>query len=231
MEAKSILTDVVLVDVVDFSELANEDQLSTAMLINDGIKAFLNLMPQHALFQVSEIVSSIIPTGDGFYVVLREQMAGYGPLFALSLRNDLLFDGHRDRALDRGIRVAVHFGAALPFTDATGRENYVGQGLNDCERMLHSGTIREQARAFVGDGNYVIVSRDAWGRFGQSFPMDEFGDFLTLLGFRFSDEIEFTDHHGRLHVARIVEVARHVTIPPPRPHDAPDRIRRLAKSG
>lgn len=226
MDSRTITTDIVLVDVASFSELSDDEQLVTAMAINDGIKAFLNIMPAQSLMQVSEIVLAIIPTGDGFYVILREEMAGYGPLFALSLRNDLLSESRRRGGLERGIRVAVHYGTALPFVDATGKENYVGQGLNDCERLLRHRSIREKAMAFVGDRNYVIVSRDAWERFASGFPMEEFGDFLRMLAFRFSDEYDVTDHHGRHHVARILDVSRLVTIPPPRPHDAPERIRR-----
>ncbi len=37
IQATTFLTDVVLVDVVNFTRLSDEDQLVTGMMINDGI--------------------------------------------------------------------------------------------------------------------------------------------------------------------------------------------------
>jgi len=226
MTVSTLVTDIVLVDVVNFTRLPDEDQLSTVMLINDGIRDFLGILPVHCLLNVSEIVLSIIPTGDGFYVILNQQLAGYGPLFALSLRNDLFSLGKRKGDLYEGIKAAVHTGSALPFIDATGKRNYVGQGLNDCERILHDRYIREIATEFAGDMNYVVVSRESWESFNRCFPMNEFGDFLKMLGFRYSDEIAFVDTHGRRHDLRVVEISRTISIPPPRSPDAADRLKR-----
>ncbi len=228
IQATTFLTDVVLVDVVNFTRLSDEDQLVTGMMINDGIKDFLGILPEHCLLHLNEIILSIIPTGDGFYVILNPQLAGYGPLFALSLRNDLLSVSKRRGGLYEGIRVVIHLGTALPFTDATGRKNYVGHGLNECERLIKNRSIRDKAIRFTGDKNYVLVSRDSWNQFNICFPMQEFGDFWKMLDFRVSDEFEFIDDHGRKHIARVIEISRQISIPPPRPRDALDRIKRSA---
>lgn len=228
MPNRSIVTDVVLVDVINFTKLPDEDQLVTAMTINDGVRDFLEILPVQCLLQAQEIVLSILPTGDGFYVILNEGLVGYGPMFALSLRNDLLAVSRRRGGLYEGIKVAVHSGAALPFTDATGRKNYVGRGLNECERLLRDSSIKDEAVRFAGDKNYVLASQDSWTRFNQAFPSQEFGDFLRMLDFRYSEEHAFLDSHGEVHYARIIEMSRHVSILPPRASDALERIKRTA---
>lgn len=221
--ATAILTDIVLLDVVNFSKLDDSAQLVAATRINHGIRTFLDILPSQSLLQHDEVVLSVIPTGDGFYVIMHQELAGYGPLFALSLRNHFLATMTPDSPLAGGIKVAAHLGTALPFIDATRRVNYVGHGLNDCERIMRDRRVRERARQFAGDENYVIASRSSWERFHECFPTDEFGDFFRVIGFRNSEEIEFADAHGRTHAARAIEISRLVSVPPPRPVDAKAR--------
>ncbi len=219
LEINAIVTDILLLDVVGFSTLSNHDQFISALLINNKIRESIQTLGIQTLLEPDEIVSGLISTGDGFYVILDRKVAGYGPFFALSLRNYFLLESD----LYHGVRIAVHLGSAIPFVDVTERNNFVGEGINDCSRLLENKKIVKKALKFSGDSNSVIISRECWEHFTTMFPLDGISDFFDMIDFRYSKEYGFKDKNGRPHYARFIESSRFVELFPPRPHDMKKR--------
>jgi len=213
---KTIVTDIVLLDIVEFSMLSNADQFVAVNLITELLRECIRIWGLPALLKTDQIVAGFAPTGDGFYVILNPALADYGPFLALALRNRFLVDKKRGSLPYHGIRVAVHFGEAVEFTDITGRVNFVGDGLNDCARLLQDKQIRTKAKQFAGDSNFVVVSQTSWQRFSRAFPPETTLDFMNAVKFLASEEHSFLDKHGKEHCARLIESSRHSAICPPR---------------
>src|SRR5215216_1848985 len=131
-----ITTDIVLMDIVGYSLLKNEEQLYTVKVMNNCLSKLIPLMSKLSGIE-QQVVQGFIPTGDGAYIILNHEFCGYGLLLGLSIRNHLLWTSKEFlNDLYKGVRIAAHMGKVLPFNDITGRTNYVGDGLNDCARLL-----------------------------------------------------------------------------------------------
>ncbi|MGA2678521.1 MAG: hypothetical protein ABSF37_04360 [Sedimentisphaerales bacterium] len=227
-------TDILLLDVVGFSKLPNDKQLATAIVITKELKETIGLLTRLTFVQKDEVVLGFIPTGDGFYVILHPAFAGYGIFLAISLRSSLLLAAKRAKNLFSGIKTAVHLGDAFPFEDITGKTNFVGDGLNDCARILNAKADQCPAPKIPEDDNYVVISESAYNQFEITYPVSEDNKiskdnkvFLNTIGFKKSDFFKITDKHKKVHVACFIECSRHVAIQPPPPPDIKERMERF----
>lgn len=198
-------TDIILIDIVSYSLLPDEIQLATALIINDGLVEAVELTGLPIGRQDQPLVRGFVPTGDGFYVILEEGYSGLGILVALGLRNILLFKGRQFKTPYAGVRASVHHGSAIPFTDVTGRENYVGSGLNDCARLQSlPAELKEMGEVFSGDANWVNVSQECWKN-TQKNP--RFSVFQPT-SLRISNDRVVRDKHGVAHNFYFIEISR-----------------------
>lgn len=211
-----ITTDIVLIDVVGYSLLTNEEQLYTVNAISAGLSAWIPFMAELSDLRKEEVLLGFIPTGDGMYVLLDPRSCGYGILLGLSIRNYLLWTSTEfSNGLYEGVRVGINMGKMLSFNDVNGNPNYVGDGLNDCARLL---SIRnEEAIAFCGDTNYVVASENALYWFRKLYNGDEAERFLSTMKFRMSEQIQIVDKHKKAHSAYLIDATRHAGIQPPNP--------------
>lgn len=153
-----IFTDILLLDVVGFSKLPDSAQFLCIQTLQSLTKQHLAILGER-LPRDADLVIGFIPTGDGFYFILHPGVAGYGPLLALTLRNAFHVSKESIQGLHEGVRVAVHFGMAIPFYDICRHLNFVGSGLNDTARLLSlNDKIRPEVEAFAGDASDAIVS-------------------------------------------------------------------------
>jgi hypothetical protein len=221
-------TDILLLDVVGFSKLSNDKQLATAIVITKKLEETIGLLVTQAFLEQNEVVLGFIPTGDGFYIILHPSFAGYGVFLAISLRSSLLLAAKRANNLFSGIRTAVHLGDAFPFKDITGKNNFVGDGLNDCARLLCAKSNQSPTSGIPEDVNYVVVSESAYHQFEKSHPLSE--DMKAWFGtirFKKSDYFSIEDKHGKKHVGCFIECSRHIAIKPPPPSDIKERMERF----
>lgn len=213
-ETLQITTDIVLVDVVGYSLLSDEDQLRTVEIIQADLTKEIHFVTELTNLRKHEVVIDFVTTGDGMYVLVNPQVCGYGIPLALSIRNYLLWlSSHQANAVYGGIRAAVHTGTVLSFPDVNGFTNYVGAGMNDCARLL--AVSDEVAVRFCGDKNYVVASDTACYWFHKLFANHEAKQFLSTMKFRMSDLCEIIDKHKKAHNAYLVEAFRLGFIPPP----------------
>lgn len=215
LEMNAITTDILLLDIVGFSTLSNRDQFISAIIINNKIRESIETLGIQAFLKPGKVVNGLISTGDGFFIIIDPAISGYGSFFALSLRNYFLMESD----LYHGIRIAVHYGSTIPFIDVTERKNFVGDGINDCSRLLGNTKIGKKAFKYSGDGNSVIVSRECWEHFIKVFPLDSISDFIDMIDFKYSREYRFKDKLDKPHYVRFIESSRHIGLFPPRPPD------------
>lgn len=209
-----ITTDIVLVDVAGFSLLSDANQLQTVEIINSYLTSQVHFLAELNNLRKDEVISGFVPTGDGIYIVLNPQVCGYGVLLALSVRNYLLwvstveFDG-----LYSGVRAAANMGTILTFTDVNNCRNYVGSGMNNCQRLLS--IKKEDAISFCGDTNYVVASESAMFWFHKLYRGNDCSSFLLTSKFKESDQLRIIDKHKQEHRAYLVDISRLAGFQPP----------------
>ncbi|OHD91938.1 MAG: hypothetical protein A2W83_04610 [Sulfuricurvum sp. RIFCSPLOWO2_12_43_5] len=113
MNKRAIDTDIVLIDIIDFSRLSMDEQLEIISYLSLTYKKMIEKMVKISGIPMEKMLQGIIPTGDGFYDFIAKEY----PYF-------------------KGIRVAVHTGKVHRFEDILGHENFVGDGLNECSRYI-----------------------------------------------------------------------------------------------
>jgi hypothetical protein len=225
-------TDIVLLDIVGFSTLCNDRQLDAVTLMTTNLRQTLAIMTDQSFLKQHEVVIGFIPTGDGFYVILHPKFAGYGLLMAISLRTMLLVMNKQAGSLFSGVRAAIHLGIAIPFGDITGKQNFVGDGLNDCVRLLGARPDDSPNEGIPKDNNYIVVSDCAYQQFERSFAKSkQMKQFLNLIEFRKTQFFDIRDKHRKMHRACFVESSRSVAINPPRPPDVEQRMKRIINGG
>jgi hypothetical protein len=208
MNKKAIETDIVLIDIIDFSRLPMNEQLEIISYLSLTYKKMILKMLASSGIPMNKMLQGIIPTGDGFYCILHPALRGYGPLLGLSFIHfsDLIA---KEYPYFRGIRVAVHTGRIHQFEDILGNTNYVGDGLNECARYV------EIKNLIVST---VIVSDKAFeslNEFLQIYP--DFEELLQKCEFRHSTMHSFQDKH---HISRhgyLIWMRKGGIIPPPKP--------------
>ncbi len=166
------------------------------------------------------MIAGAIPNGDGCYLILNKRIAGYGPIFALFLRNFLLANNRVLDNLFSGVRTSVHCGEIIPVTFLE-TANFVGDGLNVCARLL-TRTVQTRARHFYdGDENIVAVSEAAWEAFRALFPPEraDVQQYLSKINFSHSRPYSIRDKHDKqpAHRVRFIDCARLIGSAPPRP--------------
>jgi len=190
---KEIVSDIILIDIISFSKLSLEQQFISAQLLTDMLSETRTKLIGHG---ASGFIYAMIPTGDGFYIILEPNYAGYGLLFALSLRNNTLNLLKKTNSLFQGVRLSVHLGSGAKFQDVNGGTNYVGPGLNYAARLLSINPDQKQdAKQFYGHDNLVIVSKSAWDQFNEVLEPQKHKDYYDALKLRYSEYRRIVDKH------------------------------------
>ncbi len=228
-QVKRATTEIILADIIDFSLLSAEKQYAAVRNMTGLLDSRLRLMSGLAFWRLDEIVLSFVPTGDGFYILLQPLAAGYGLFLAISLRSSIL-TGMEPPDLLKGVRFAVHVGECFAFRDITGKENWIGPGLNECARLISAKPEQSPNEGIPADQSFIIVSEREYAYFRQRFrETPGMARFLDSLKVKLSDEFDFVDKHGIKHTARFVESSRHVAVNPPAPPDLEERRRKFVE--
>ncbi len=208
MSKRAITTDIVLVDIIDFSRLPMNEQLEIISYLSLTYKKMIVKMIKASGTPMDKMLLGIIPTGDGFYCILHPSLRGFGSLLGLSFIHfsDLIA---KDYPYFKGIRVAVHTGKVHHFEDILGHENFIGDGLNECARYV---AIKNLV------ASTVIISDKAYESL-QEF-LDLHKDYHSLLEkceLRHSSLHTFQDKHNIAHSGYLIWMRKGGIIPPPKP--------------
>lgn len=207
-----IFTDIILIDIIDYSKLNNKQQFEVVDLMTKFFKKAINLMLSKSKLPSNEAILGFIATGDGFFVILSPRLKGFGVIFALSLKN---ISKNINRKIDffKGIKVAVHTGYVIPFLDILKHKNFIGDGLNDCARFLEFKNPHIYEYFPTG---YVLISRDTSKQFMSFLSFNkEIRELIYSLGFNSTKEVMFEDKHKHKHYGYYVWTEKEVVITPP----------------
>ncbi len=199
-------TDIVLIDVIDFSKLSPLQQLEIINFITSAYKKMIEQMLSNSNMTLDKLILGFISTGDGFYSILNPRLKGYGVILGLSFSHLSEQISKRFKYF-KGMKVAVHTGEVYQFTDILGQKNYIGDGLNDCARYLEVKNFSIST---------VMVSEYAYESLKKFLLM--FKDFNTLLiekGFKYSELHSFKDKHFQERKGSLVWLREPGIISPP----------------
>lgn len=208
MRKRPIETDIVLVDIIDFSRLNMDEQREIITYLSLTYKKMILKMSLASGIPLEKMVQGIIPTGDGFYCILHPGLRGFGPILGLSFIHfsDLIA---KEYPYFRGIRVAVHTGKVHTFEDILGNQNFVGHGLNECARYI------ELKNLIIST---VVVSDDAYDALNDFLLIHpDFHDLLKRCEFRHSSLHSFRDKHNIERHGYLIWMRKGAIIPPPKP--------------
>jgi len=204
--ARDYNTDIVLVDIISFTQLSPHQQLELIQYLTISYTRMLEKLLSNSDMTLSQMILGFISTGDGFYCILNPRMKGFGTILGLSFNHfsELI---SAKFSYFKGIRVAVHTGRIYEFTDILGHTNYIGDGLNHCARYLEH---RDYSISTV------FVSEAAYSSF-QNF-LKLYPDFEALLleqQFKRSSLQSFKDKHKNNWAGYLVWLRKGSVINPP----------------
>lgn len=200
------ITDIILIDIINFSKLEIEHQLEIINYLTKSYKLMIEKMLVNSSMPLNKLILGFVSTGDGFYCILNPRLKGYGTILGLSF-NHFSEQISKKYPYFEGIRIAVHTGKVYEFTDILGHKNYIGDGLNDCSRYLE---FKNYAISTV------MVSEDAFKSFENFLNLHK--DFKTLLiqrEFKHSNPYLFHDKHGNEKKGSLVWLRNSGVINPP----------------
>jgi hypothetical protein len=214
----ALTTDIVLIDIVGFSLLKDEEQFWAVTALTGTLNEIRDLLAPQKSLKLGDVIWSFIPTGDGFYVILNPAFVGYGVFLALSVRSLFLLNIVRKKIAASGIRCAVHNGVAIPFNDINGTRNCIGSGLNDCARFFPGDKdLRATLEGFAGDNNYIAVSPQALAEFTKLYTPASLQAWMSAIGWQQGAALGIIDKHGISHTVYPVEASRKIVIKLPHP--------------
>jgi len=205
-KTKEIFTDIVLIDIINFSKLTDSQQLEIIVFLTKSYKKMIEKMLANSNMTLSKLILGFISTGDGFFCILNPRLKGYGTILGVS------FNHFSDQIAKKfpyfeGVRIAVHTGTVNEFTDILGNTNYIGNGLNDCSRYLEFKNFTIST---------VMISDSAFSSL-KSF-LQRHKDFNTLLAqreFKHSETYIFYDKHNKEKRGCLVWLRKSGIINPP----------------
>lgn len=204
--AEALLSDIVLVDIIGFSKLTITAQQEIITYISKSYKKMITTMLQNSNMLLEQLLTGIVPTGDGFFCIINPKYRGYGAILALSF-NHLSELISQKFSYFKGICIAVHTGKVHRFSDILGHDNYVGPGMNECQRYLASQTHNIST---------VIISDKAYQSL-ETFLLthQDFHSLLMEREFKFSPSFTFEDKHHKKHTAYTIWLRQGGIINPP----------------
>ncbi|MBT5933887.1 MAG: hypothetical protein HOG88_00875 [Sulfurimonas sp.] len=205
-KTQAITTDIVLIDIINFSKLNSSEQLEIVKFLTKSFKKIIEKMLVNSNMTLSKFILGFVSTGDGFYCLLNPRLKGFGTMLGLSFNH---FSEHISKRYPyfEGIRIAVHTGEVNEFTDILGSKNFIGDGLNDCARYLE---IKNFTISTVMVSDYAFESLKKF--------LDIHKDFSRLLlsrEFKYASMQTFSDKHANEKKGCLVWLRQSGIINPP----------------
>jgi hypothetical protein len=188
LQTKAIITDIVLIDIINFSQLTSSEQLEIIVFLTKSFKKMIEKMLINSNTPLAKFIIGYVSTGDGFYCILNPRLKGFGAILGLSFSHFSEHISSRYKYFE-GIRIAVHTGEVNAFTDILGSKNFIGDGLNDCARYLEVrnftiSTVMISDVAYNNLKKFLIIHKD-------------YNALLTKRELRKSSVHTFHDKHGK----------------------------------
>ncbi|MBA1437997.1 MAG: hypothetical protein FAF05_03245 [Epsilonproteobacteria bacterium] len=183
-----ITTDIILVDIINFSTLPFSQQLEVVTFLTKSYKRVIEKIFSNSHTSLESLILGFISTGDGFYCILDPKLKGYGTFLGLSF-NCFSDQISKKYPYFHGLKIAVHTGNVAQFTDILGNTNFIGEGLNDCSRYIEFKNFTIST---------VMVSDVAYKEFKKFLKLHKDLEMLLIKReFKHSSLYTFNDKHGK----------------------------------
>jgi hypothetical protein len=204
---REITTDIVLIDIIDFSKLDAHQQLEIISFLTKSYRRVIEKILSHSKILLETFIMGFIPTGDGFYCILNPKYRGYGVILGLSFNH---FSEQISKMFPyfHGIRIAVHTGGVNQFRDILGHKNFIGDGLNDCARYLELKDFTIST-VMVSDSAYEELKKFLSRR-------EDYKELLHKREFKHSEAYIFKDKHNITKRGYLVWMRKSGIIIPPK---------------
>ena len=206
LNTKALITDIVLIDIINFSQLKSSEQLEIIVFLTKSFKKMIEKMLINSNTPLSKFIIGFVSTGDGFYCILNPRLKGFGAILGLSFSH---FSEHISIKYPyfEGIRIAVHTGEVNEFKDILGNKNFIGDGLNDCARFLEIrnfsiSTVMVSMLAYESLQKFLVIHKD-------------FNRLLTKHELKTSSQYFFKDKHGKEKKGCLIWLRKSGIINPP----------------
>lgn len=199
-------TDIVLIDIIGFSELDPTQQLDTINFITNIFKKMIAQMLKNSNMTLEKFIIGLVSTGDGFYCILNPRIQGYGAILGLSFNHLSDQISNKLRYYD-GMKIAVHNTTIYEFKDILGHTNFIGDGLHECAGYLE---FKDYSISTV------MVSDSAYTSFKKFLSI--YKDYNALLiekGFKHSELYTFKDAHSDEKKGTLIWLSESGIINPP----------------
>ncbi|MEA2073378.1 MAG: hypothetical protein U9O86_07300, partial [Campylobacterota bacterium] len=77
-KTKELITDIVLIDIINFSQLTSKQQLEIVNFLTKSFKKMIEKMLINSNMPLSKFIIGFVSTGDGFYCILNPRLKGFG---------------------------------------------------------------------------------------------------------------------------------------------------------
>ena len=199
-------TDVVLIDIIGFSDLDSMKQFKCINFITNIYRKMIAQMLKNSNMSLNKFILGLVSTSDGFYCILNPRLQGYGAILGLSF-DHLSYQISKKLKYINGMRIAVHNTQIYEFKDILGHTNIIGDGLDEC-----SGYLEFKYHAI----STVLVSDSAYISFTKFLSI--YKDYNALLiekGFKHSEIYTFKDTHNEEKKGTLIWLGESGIINPP----------------
>lgn len=199
-------TDIILVDIINFSLLQPQQQLQIIDFISKSYTRMIEKMLSATNMKLDKFILGLISTGDGFYCILNPKLKGYGSILGLCFNylSDFISENF---SYFKGLKIAVHTGKIYKFKDILGHTNYIGDGLNDCARYIEFKNYSIST---------VMISEQAYLNLISFLKQyKNFYDLLNEREFKYSSPYTFNDKHGNKKIGYLIWLRKPGIINPP----------------
>lgn len=185
---KDRLKTFILIDIVNYSKGDHDKQIRSFSLL----RTVINERNEDTSIDFTPFLEAMIPTGDGCYIIMSEKGAAAAFWYIrLLLKRINRLNGTVVGPDNIYIKAAMHFGAIDYAIDMNKRWNYVGDGINDTQRILSS-IPKEQLNAIhVSEEIFRLQPPSPVNVVSTDFPPITYGPLIS-----------FSDKHGKSHLFR-----------------------------
>ncbi len=199
---KTSICSIVFLDIIDYSKIADADQIE--------IKTQFNALISRSLKNVAQNDRIILDTGDG--VAIAHMGSPEDAMFvALTIRDGIL-KSNMHSPMPLYVRFGINLGPVRIVSDINGQPNIIGDGINVAQRIM---SFAEANQILVSRSYYEVTSRLTL----------EFSEMFAYSGLKHDKHVREHEVYSVRHKENVVNGS-----PPPAPKDDRRLTHRLVKA-
>ncbi len=159
--------EIIVFDVVKFSKYPDDEQVAICGHMSDCGRGMIAALQHLAVLnreseRYDQIYDVYVPTGDGFFMILKPRYMGQGLAVARNFMQEMKFSRERCPACD--IRASLHVGTPRFFHDINGQLNAIGRDVIYAHRIMDVSHrhVDENLVTTEASPSFIAVSQEAY---------------------------------------------------------------------